>query len=287
MRRATPVAIVTGASRGAGKGIAIALGRHGCTVYVTGRTIAESDAGLPGTIGETAEQVTAAGGCGIAVRCDHSDDAQVAALFSRIKKEQGRIDILVNNACAIIDELTAPGHFWQKPLALSKMFDVGIRSGYVASWHAAHLMTRDRHGLIVFTSASGAVHYVYGAAYGVHKASMDKMAHDMAVDLREYEVAVVSIWMGALLTERLKALIASDLDKYGYLQGQTETPEYTGHVIWALYNDAVLMELSGQTLIGAELGERYGLLDAQGRKPRSYRQTHQVLPHRQYPNIIR
>ena len=173
-----PIAIVTGASRGAGRGIAIALGSHGCTVYVTGRSEKAGDATMPGTIHETAAAVTAAGGRGIAVRVDHADDAQVAALFEQVEREQGRLDILVNNACAIQDELTTPGNFWEKSLKLVDMIDVGIRSSYVASWHAAKKMVAQQHGLIIFTSASGSVHYVYGPAYGAHKAGMDKFRED-------------------------------------------------------------------------------------------------------------
>src|SRR4051812_49195458 len=157
-----PVALVTGASRGAGRGIAIALGAHGCTVYVTGRSKHAGDHPLPGTIQETAEAVTQAGGKGIAVACDHGEDAQVADLFARITAEQGRLDILVNNAAAVYDELTQPGNFWEKPLKLADMIDVGIRSSYVASWHAAPLMVAQDKALIVFTSASGAVHYSLG-----------------------------------------------------------------------------------------------------------------------------
>lgn len=280
------VAIVTGASRGAGRGIAVALGSHGCTVYVTGRSQHSDDHPLSGTIYETAEAITAAGGKGIALRVDHSDDRQVEQLFEQVRTEQGRLDILVNNACAIYDELTQPGHFWEKPLKLADMFDVGGRSSYVASWHAAPTMVAQKQGLMIFTSASGAAHYVYGAAYGAHKASMDKMAADMAIDLKDSNVAALSIWMGALLTERLKRLIDSDREKYGYLEGHTETPEFTGHLIWALYNDPNLMELSGQTMIGAELGVQYGITD-QGRQPSSYRDTHDVTPFTQYPNIIR
>ena len=115
MSEVARVAVVTGASRGAGRGIAIALGIHGCTVYVTGRSEKPGDASLPGTIYETAEAVTAAGGKGIAVRVDHGVDEQIRALFERVRHEQGRLDILVNNACALHDQLTAPGHFWQKP----------------------------------------------------------------------------------------------------------------------------------------------------------------------------
>jgi len=287
MTSPTPIAIVTGASRGAGRGIAIALGSHGCTVYVTGRSQNVGDHALPGTIHETAAAVTAAGGKGIAVRVDHADDTQVAALFEQVEREQGRLDILVNNACAIQDELTTPGNFWEKSLKLADMIDVGIRSSYVASWHAAKKMVAQHHGLIIFTSASGSVHYVYGPAYGAHKASMDKMAADMAVDFKESGVTALSIWMGALLTDRLLQLIDSDREKYGYIENFAETPEFTGHVIWALYNDPALTTLNGKTLIGAEVALQHGIKDVGGKQPPSFRDTHKVAPHTQYPNVIR
>jgi NAD(P)-dependent dehydrogenase (short-subunit alcohol dehydrogenase family) len=287
MSEAATVAVVTGASRGAGRGIAIALGLHGCTVYVTGRSEKPGDASLPGTIYETAEAVTAAGGKGIAVRVDHGDDEQIRELFERVRRDQGRLDILVNNACALHDQLTAPGHFWEKPLELVDMLDVGLRSGYVASYHAAPIMVEQRRGLVVFTSASGSVHYVYGPAYGAHKAGMDKFAADMAVDFKDYNITALSIWMGALLTDRLKRVIASDPVKYAHLESAAETPEFTGHIIWALCNDPKLTDMSGQTVIGAEMAVKYGLKDQGGRQPKSYRDTHNVAPRIQYPNIIR
>ena len=287
MSEAATVAVVTGASRGAGRGIAIALGMHGCTVYVTGRTQTPGDASLPGTIHETAEAVTAAGGKGIAVRVDHGEDEQIRALFDRVRRDQGRLDILVNNACALHDQLTAPGHFWEKPLEIVDMLDVGLRSGFVASYYAAPMMVQQRRGLVLFTSASGSVHYVYGPVYGAHKAGMDKFAADMAVDFKDFNVAALSVWMGALLTDRLRQVIASDPAKYGYLENVAETPEFTGHIIWALFNDPQLMEMSGQTVIGAEMALKYGIRDQGGRQPRSYRETHKVAPRIQYPNIIR
>lgn len=273
---AQAIAIVTGASRGAGRGIAIALGRHGCTVYVTGRSEQAGVHALPGTIYETAEAVTAAGGKGIALRCDHADDVQVAALFDKVAAEQGRLDILVNNAAAIHDELTHPGEFWEKPLKLAGLIDVGVRSGYVASWHAAQIMARQDHGLIVFTSASGAAHYSLGPAYGAHKVGMDKMAFDMAADFRHArkDVAALSVWMGALLTDRLKAIIASDREKFGHLEGHCETPEFTGEVIWALYNDPQLPALSGSTVVGAEIARKYGITDEGGRVPATAQELH-------------
>ncbi|WHO41032.1 SDR family NAD(P)-dependent oxidoreductase [Sphingobium sp. AP49] len=287
MRDIPVVAVVTGASRGAGQGIATALGQHGCIVYVTGRSERPGDASLPGTIHETAEAVTAAGGRGIAVRLDHRDDAQIAALFDQVRNEQGHIDILVNNVAAIHDELTMPGRFWEKPLKLADIIDVGIRSSYVASYHAAPMMVGRGKGLILFTSGSGAAHYVYGPGYGAHKASQDKMAADMAIDLHDTGVSALSIWMGALRTGRLLQLIASDPAKYRYLEDMVETPEFTGHLIWALSQDPALATLSGQTFIGAELARRYGLTDAGGRLPPSYRDSYGVAPLPQYDRIIR
>jgi NAD(P)-dependent dehydrogenase (short-subunit alcohol dehydrogenase family) len=287
MTTQSPIAIVTGASRGAGRGIAIALGSHGCTVYVTGRSAKAGDAPLSGTIHETAAAVTAAGGQGIAVRVDHADDSQVKALFEQVQREQGCLDILVNNACLIRDEVMHPLNFWQKPLEVVDMLDVGLRSSYVASYYAAPMMVARNKGLVIFTSASGSVHYVFGPAYGAHKAGMDKFAADMAVDFKPFGVASLSIWMGALLTERLKLLMEENPAKFGKLGDTAETPEFTGHIIWALFNDPALMELSGQTVIGAEMALKYGIKDTNGRQPPSYRLTHGVTPRVQYPNIIR
>jgi NAD(P)-dependent dehydrogenase (short-subunit alcohol dehydrogenase family) len=281
------VAVITGASRGAGRGIAIALGSHGCTVYVTGRSEKTGDAPLSGTIYETADAVTVAGGKGIAVRVDHADDAQVKALFEQVRSDERQLDILVNNACLIRDELMMPLNFWEKPLNVIDMLDVGLRSSYVASYYAAPIMAEQRKGLVIFTSASGSVHYVFGPAYGAHKAGLDKFAADMAVDFKPFGVASISIWMGALLTERLKLMIASNPKKYGALADSAETPEFTGHVIWALYRDPAVMDLSGQTVIGAEMAVKYGIKDINGRQPTSYRDTHKIAPRTQYPNIVR
>ena len=277
------VAVVTGASRGAGRGIAIALGSHGCTVYITGRSQKTGDAPLPGTIYETAEAVTAAGGKGIAVCVDHADDAQVKALFEQVKQEQGKLDILVSNAFAAHDEMTTPGTFWEKPLELVDMWQVGLRGSYVAAYYAASMFAQQKHGLMVFTSAAGSRHYVFGPGYGVHKAGLDKMAADMAVDLEDYNTASVSIWMGALMTERMQSMLEAEPEKYSHLKPENmETPEFTGHVIWGLYNDPELMKLSGKTLIGAEMAQQYGIKDKDDRQPPSYRDRYGVSPGEQH-----
>ena len=282
------IAVVTGASRGAGRGIAVALGSHGCTVYVTGRSQNDGDHALAGTISETARAVTAAGGKGIAVACDHGSDEQTCALFQQLRNEQGRLHILVNNAAAVHDELTTPGAFWDKPPHLADMISVGVRSSYMATYHAMPLLIAGKKGLVAFTSASGAVHYSMGPAYGAHKAGLDKLAADMAVDFKRarVDVSAVSIWMGAVLTDRLKALIASDRSKFDHLEATCETPEFTGHVVWELFNDPVLGERSGQTVIGAEMALEYGIRDEGGRQPPSFRDTHRVAPRTQYPVIV-
>ena len=283
----TIIAVVTGASRGAGAGIARALGAHGCTVYVTGRTSNSSLAAARGTVEETAACVTAAGGTGIAVAVDHSDDAQVDALFEQIRAQHGRVDILVNNAAVIRDEMMGRTKFWEEPLSVIDTLDVGLRSSYVATVYAAPLMIPQGKGLVAFSSSSGAVHYAFGPAYGVPKAGTDKMAADMAYDFREYGIAAISIWMGSLLTERVRTIIAKSPEKYGHILASAETPELTGQVIWALYRDPSLMDLSGQTQIGAELAVKYGIRDEDGRQPPSYRDMFDVHPHRQYPHVMR
>lgn len=267
------VAVVTGASRGAGKGIALALGETGATVYVTGRTRANGDAPLPGSVFATAEEIDRRGGTGVPVICDHADDAQVAALFERVEVEQGKLDILVNNVFVVPDELASKGAFWQKPLRLRDMFDVGLRSSYVSSYHAAPLLTREavRGSLLVNTSSFGGTCYIHGPAYGAVKAGIDKMAHDMAVDLRPFDVAAVAIWMGLLRTERTEAVLRSNGGRYGQLAAMAESPEFTGRVIAALADAPGRMDWSGRVLVGAELGNELGVVDVDGKIPDSHR----------------
>jgi NAD(P)-dependent dehydrogenase (short-subunit alcohol dehydrogenase family) len=247
-------------------------------VYVTGRTQRTGESPWGGTIGGTAAAVSAAGGKGVAVRVDHRDDEQVQALFERVRRDEGRLDLLVNNAALIHTELQSAAPFWDKPLAASTdLLEVGLRSSLVASYYAAPLLVQAGRGLVVFTSAPGAVRYQYGAAYGAHKAGLDKFAADMAVDFRPFGVAAVSIWMGAVLTERLQQVIDSG-PQFAYLDDIAETPEFTGHVIAALAADADVLTISGRTLIGAEVARQYGITDRGGRQPPSMRQLMHVEP---------
>lgn len=272
MTATTPkVVLVTGASRGAGKGIALAFGSLGDIVYVTGRSKQEGDAPLPGTVYATADEINQRGGTGVAVICDHGDDASVAALFAQIQKDHGRLDILVNNAANLHDDLVKPGPFWEKSMDLVGLLNVGLRSTYVASYHAAKIMAAQKSGLIVNTSSPGAACYMHGPAYGAQKAGGDKMMWDMAHDLRPFNVASVSIWMGVLKTERLEMVMAAEPEKYAAFYDAAESPEFTGRVIDALYRDPALMEKSGHALIGAEVGLNLGVADIDGKQPHSHR----------------
>lgn len=273
----TRVALVTGASRGAGAGIARGLGELGYTVYVTGRTTQPGDAKgwdgsvLPGTFRETAEQVTALGGRGIAVQCDHADDDQVAALFNRIAREEGRLDILVNNATYIHHQLIEKKPFWEKELAAAGILDVGLRSAYVASWHAARMMVPQGSGLIAFGSSFGASCYMHGPAYGAQKAGIDKLAHDMEHDLRGTGVIAVSIWMGPLVTERSKIASETNPEQYKDFIEAAENPEFTAHILDAIDRAPNRDDLSGRVLIGAEIARELGVTD-RGRERPSYRE---------------
>ncbi|EJZ12989.1 SDR family NAD(P)-dependent oxidoreductase [Mycolicibacterium vaccae] len=262
------VAVVTGASRGIGKGIAEALGAQGATVYVTGRTAAAGTHELPGTIGETAVEVDRRGGHGVAVQVDHADDDQVAALFDRVRRDHGRLDLLVNNAFALPEDLTDEKPFWEKSLDYWTMVDVGVRSAYVAAWHAARIMVPNRAGLIVAISGYTGVTYTYGVVFGMCKTAVDRMARDMAVELQPHDIASLSLWQGLTYTERAQRNLAANpamTSQAGTNPVGGCSPEFPGRVIAALAADPDVMRHSGGTFITAELAAEYGVTDVDGR----------------------
>ena len=262
------VAVVTGASRGIGKGIALALAEAGATVYVTGRTVTSGSHPLPGTVGETAAECDRRGGKGVAVQVDHADDDQVAALFAQVQREQGRLDILVNNAFALPEDLTEPKPFWEKPLSNWEMVDVGVRSNFVAAWHAAKIMAPQKSGLIVAISGYVGVTYTYGVVFGTCKSAVDRMARDMAIELKPHDVASVSLWQGLTFTERAERNIANNpAMKQSIVTNPLVgcSPEFPGRVIVALASDPRVMRRSGATLITAELAQEYGVTDVDGK----------------------
>ncbi|MBK6508041.1 MAG: SDR family NAD(P)-dependent oxidoreductase [Haliea sp.] len=268
------VAVVTGASRGIGKGIALALASEGATVYVTGRTVAAGAHALPGTVAETAAEVDRRGGKGIAVQVDHAQDEQVAALFAQVRAEQGRLDLLVNNAFALPDTLIEPAPFWEKPLSYWDMVDVGVRSNYVAASHAARMMVPQRGGLIVATSGYTGIAYTYGVVFGLCKAAVDRMARDMAIELKPHNVCSLSLWMGLTFTERAeRALAENPAMASSTVTNPTvgSSTEFPGRVIAALATDPNIMARSGGTFITAELAQQYGVTDIDGSMPPSLR----------------
>jgi len=268
------VALVTGASRGIGKGIALALSEAGATVYVTGRSTGDHRHELPGTVEQTAAEVSTRGGEGRAVVVDHRDDDSVATLFAQIDAECGRLDILVNNAFALPDDLTEPGGFWEKPTSNWNMVDVGVRSNFMAARHAAQLMVPQRSGLIVATSGYTGVAYTYGVVFGMCKTAVDRMARDMAIELRPHQVASVSLWQGLTMTERATRNLSARPEMAESVvtsPAVSSSPEFPGRVIRALAVDPGLMELSGGTFIAAELAQRYGITDVDGKTVPSLR----------------
>ena len=265
------VAVVTGASRGIGKGIALVLAEQGATVYVTGRTVNPGDYYLPGTVGETAAECTArgkdSGGRGIAVACDHGNDEQVAALFERVAREQGKLDILVNNAFTLSDDLIEPKPFWEKPLSNLEMWQVGVRSSFVAAWHAAPLMAPQKSGLIVAISGFVGVTYTFGVVFGTAKTAVDRMARDMAIELKPHNVASISLWQGLTMTEKAHYNMAQSKEKMttSITSMTGSSVEHPGRVIAALAADPEIMKRSGGTFITTEVAQEYGITDIDGR----------------------
>lgn len=257
------VAIVTGASRGIGKGIAEALGQAGATVYVTGRTVAKGTVALPGTVGETAELVTQLGGRGVAVACDHANDDDTRALFERVQRDEGRLDILVNNAATLPPELHSGTPFWEMPLSVwDSLIDVGLRSNYVATVLAAPIMIAQGSGLVVNISARGAGGYAFTPAYGVGKAGVDRLTADTAHELRPHNVAVVSLWPGLVRTEAVVADEAHLKAQYGLDLSRAQSPRFTGKAIVALATDETIMSRSGSVARVEQLAAEYGFQDS-------------------------
>ena len=259
------IALVTGASRGIGRGCAVGLGARGATVYCTARRTSAADPPESGTVEAVAAEVDSVGGRGIPVACDHRDDAAVEALFARIREEQGRLDLLVNNAFIIPVELTSGKPFWEVPLSnWDDMINVGTRSAYAASRLAAPIMIEQGSGLILNISSSGASEYAWHVAYGVGKAALDRITQDTAHELKPHGVAVVSLWPGLVLTERNDANRehVKGLDFSG-----AESLYFTGRAAAALATDPKVLARTGQALISRELADEFGFTDVDGGLP--------------------
>jgi NAD(P)-dependent dehydrogenase (short-subunit alcohol dehydrogenase family) len=258
------VAVVTGSSRGIGRGAAVALGELGATVYVTGRTTGEGEL----TIDRTAALVDEAGGHGIPVRTDHGVDAEIEALFARVAADEGHLDILVNNVYKIPDPPAWGGGFWQHPISIwDDQVGIGLRAHYVASWHAAPLLlAAGPGGFICNVSSPGGQSYHFSASYGAGKAGLDRLSADMAVELEPEGIACVSLYPGSVSTEFILEWSGKrDTDMEG-----AQTPLVVGRCIAVLATAPDLMERSGTIQWVEDVGAEFGVVDEHGRSPAPY-----------------
>ncbi|GMS95463.1 hypothetical protein PENTCL1PPCAC_17638 [Pristionchus entomophagus] len=277
------IALVTGASRGIGQGIALQLGEAGATVYVTGRKPGQSDGniqnGLP-SLEQTAKEITDRGGKGIAVYVDHSNMEEVKSFFSRIDEENnGQLDIVVNNAYAavnaIFSETTRKSKFYEaEPEFWDLVNNVGLRNHYFCSVYASRLMVKNGKGLIVNVSSAGGLTYLFNVAYGVGKQALDRMSTDMAVELKSDGVTAVSLWPGAVRTQLIQGALRDE--KYaasgvGQMFAEGETIEYAGKAVVALASDKRVIDKTGRILGTADLGDEYDFVDIDGRRPPNFR----------------
>jgi NAD(P)-dependent dehydrogenase (short-subunit alcohol dehydrogenase family) len=246
------VALVTGASRGVGRGVAIGLAGAGARVFGTGRSIEQAN------LGSDVTKIT----------CDHTDDLAVAHVFREIEKSTGRLDVLVNVAWGGYERMVEDGRFtftapfWEQPAwRWDAMVNAGVRAAFVASQHAARMMVPGRHGLIAHISSWAAQKYVANTLYGLAKAAADKMAADMAHELRPHGVTVVSLYPGLVRTEAVLAAGVFDLSN-------SESPEFIGRAVAALAADPHAIRRTGAVLVAATLAQEYGFTDIDGRQPR-------------------
>ena len=283
------VALVTGASRGAGRGIAVELGAAGATVIVTGRSTRAEPARaygpllalsgmeqVPGSIDDTADEATAAGGLGIAIRCDHANEDDVAALFQRVQREHGRLDVLVNNAWGGHETFDGvfDAPFWERPMVhWDAMMDRGVRHHLLASRHAAPIMLKQRRGLIVTTTFRDRDRYLRGNLfYDLAKASMTRLAFGMAEELRPHGVASLAVSPGWMRTEFILAGHKTDEAHWQERPSlaRTESPRYLGRAVAALAADENVLAKSGGVHLVADLAREYGFTDIDGRQPPAF-----------------
>ena len=283
------VAVVTGGSRGAGRGVAVELGAAGATVVVTGRSSRSGSpatyegllklsglAELPGTIEDTADEVSRLGGRGIAIRCDHTSEAEVSALFARVERDHGHLDLLVNNAWGGHESFDGvfDAPFWTHPLAhWETMFDRGVRNHIVSSRAAAPLFVSQRRGLIVTTTFWDRGRYMRGNMfYDLAKASMTRLAFALAEELRPHGIASIGVSPGWMRTEFV--LAGHRTDEANWQQSpelaRTESPRYLGRAVVALAGDPGVLEKSGRVLTVGELAREYGFTDIDGRQPEPF-----------------
>jgi dehydrogenase/reductase SDR family protein 1 len=265
------VALVTGASKNIGKGMALEVGAAGAVTYLTARSV-EDVPGQLASLARTAAEIEAAGGTAIPVACDHTDDAQVEAVFDRIKAEQGRLDVVVNVASPDFSEMVGVP-FWEIPFRhMTACLEIGPRSDYVTTALAARTMMLEQgSGVVINISSHGAESYLLSVPYGVGKAAIDRVTRDTAFELKPHGVAVVSLWPGLVLTEGLLANTVETADGRRELHGLDvsfgETPKFNGKAVVALAADPNILEKTGGSFWSASLAREYGFTEDDGHLP--------------------
>jgi dehydrogenase/reductase SDR family member 1 len=264
------VALVTGASKNIGKGMALEVAAAGATTYVTARTLDDAP-GAIGSLRQTVAEIEAAGGTAVALACDHTYDAQVEAVFDRIRADQGRLDVVVNVASPDFSEMVGVP-FWEIPFRhISACLDVGPRSDYVTTALAARVMVPQGSGVVINISSHGATQHLLSVPYGVGKGAIDKLTQDAATELRTHGVSVVSLWPGLVLTEGLLANVEVAPDGTRTLHGLDisfgETPKFNGRAVVALAADPKILEKSGGSFWSSRLAREYGFAEDDGHLP--------------------
>ena len=271
------VILVTGASRGVGKGIAEGIARPGDFIICAARsqskgsTVRQFGFEIQSSLDSTVEKIEEKGAKGIAYCIDLNNQDEILKLAGYIKKEFGQLDLLIHSACQIHDDLVEPKPYWEKSVDLWSVMDVGLKSNYLLSHALTPLMIESKGKLILQISSHGAMCYMHGPIYGAQKAGIDKMAFDMAYDLKPFEICSLSLWSGIVKDEKTQKVSEMHGEQYAEFLKGAASQEYAGLVINGLYDDTKLMSMSGKTLLAAEIGDQYGIQDIDDCTPKSDR----------------
>ena len=271
------VILVTGASRGVGKGIAEGLAKPDDIIICAARsssknaTVQQFGFEIQSSLDNTVQKIEQEGAKGIAYSIDLNNYTEILELANYVKEEFGQLDLLVHAACQIHDDLVEPKPYWEKSIDLWSVMDVRLKSNYLLSHALTPLMIASKGKLILQISSHGAMCYMHGPIYGAQKAGIDKMAFDMAYDLKEFDICSLSLWSGIVKDEKTQKVSEMHGEQYAEFLKGAASQEYAGMVINELYEDPVLMSISGKTLIAAEVGDQYGIHDKDSCTPKSDR----------------
>ena len=273
------VILVTGASRGVGKGIAEGIAQPSDIIICAARSMAEGTKvqqfgfEINSSLEDTVNNINKKGAQGIPYEIDLNKPDEILNLATFVKEEFGCLDLLIHAACQIHDDLITPKPYWEKSLDLWSVIDVGLKSNYFLSHALTPLMIESKGKLILQISSHGAMCYMHGPIYGAQKAAIDKMAFDMANDLKPFNICSLSLWSGIVKDEKTKKVSEQHGEQYAEFLEGAASQEYAGMVINEIYQDSEIMNFSGSTLIAAEIGDNYGIKDIDSNSPQSDRES--------------